>query len=74
MWISLQQKILVNILFLYLFQLSVKRSVLTLFLVEGGGQFFITLLKKYWSEAVEIFWLFLNTQSTPLRSKTGLLY
>ena len=44
----------------------------------GGGQFdlppfsFFTKLKKYWSEAVEIFWLFLLTQSPPFRPKTGL--
>ena len=29
---------------------------------------------KYWSEVVEILWLFLNTQSPPFRSKTRLLY
>ena len=40
-------------------------------LFGGRGQydhrlFFITLLKKYWSKAVEIFWLFLNTYTPPL--------
>jgi len=33
---------------------------------------FFTSLKKHWSEAVEIFWLFLHTQSPPSRPKTGL--
>ena len=51
--------------------------VLTLFLLGGGvnlphPEVFFTELKKYWSEAVEIFWLFLNTQSPPFRPKTGL--
>ena len=42
----------------------------------GGGNLtprsFFTLLKMYWSEAVEIFWLFLHTQSPPFKPKTGL--
>ena len=45
----------------------------------GGGQFdpsplyfFLQNSKKYWSEAVKIFWLFLHTQNPPFRPKTGL--
>ena len=46
------------------------KTMLTLFLLGAGGAppplFFC------WSEAVEIFWLILNTESPPFRPKTGL--
>ena len=38
---------------------------------KGPPCSFFTLLKKYWSEAVEIFRLFLNTHNHPFRFKTG---